>query len=249
MLMHIRNERRNEIGGLSQRKMIMCLMEYEITLLNESVRIQSCSNILLQKHAVNGQPSDTNLVRKALLYSGHGYSLIASCNPFMYIAWNSDTKMYCVCMHAQSCLTLCNPMDCSPPGSPVHGIFQAKIPEYVISYSRGSSWPRDWSLCLLYLLHWRMILYHCATWEAINTQMCYKHPEAENQWQSDSLRFLMRFPSLESCVTLGALDMLSFIICKMGIIMLTSRTHVRSRWHANYRQSVTFQSIYNILSD
>lgn len=86
MLMHIRNERRNEIGGLSQRKMIMCLMEHEITLLNESVRIQSCSNILLQKHAVNGQPSDTNLVRKALLYSGHGYSLIASCNPFMYIA-------------------------------------------------------------------------------------------------------------------------------------------------------------------
>ena len=53
MLMHIRNERHNEIGSLSQRKMIMCLMEHEITLLNESVRIQSCSNILLQKHAVN----------------------------------------------------------------------------------------------------------------------------------------------------------------------------------------------------
>ena len=48
---------------------------------------------------------------------------------------------------AQSCLTLCNPMDCSPPGSSVHGIFQAWILEWVaISFSRGSSWPRDQTL-------------------------------------------------------------------------------------------------------
>ena len=40
----------------------------------------------------------------------------------------------------QSCLTLCDPMDCSPPGSSVHGIFQARTPEWVaISFSRGSS--------------------------------------------------------------------------------------------------------------
>ena len=39
---------------------------------------------------------------------------------------------------AQSCLTLCNPMDCSPPGSSVHEIFQARILEWVaISFSRG----------------------------------------------------------------------------------------------------------------
>ena len=44
----------------------------------------------------------------------------------------------CTCMRAQSYLTLCNPMDCSPPGSFVHGIFQARILEWVaISYSRG----------------------------------------------------------------------------------------------------------------
>ena len=42
------------------------------------------------------------------------------------------------------CLTLCNPMDCSPPGSSVNGIFQAKILEWVaISFSRGSSRPRN----------------------------------------------------------------------------------------------------------
>ena len=51
----------------------------------------------------------------------------------------------CVCvLVAQLCLTLCDPMDCSPPGSFVHGIFQARILEWVaISFSRGSSQPRD----------------------------------------------------------------------------------------------------------
>ena len=49
-----------------------------------------------------------------------------------------------VCVYAKLCLTLCNPMDCSPPGSSVHGIFQAGIKEWVaISSSRGSSQPRD----------------------------------------------------------------------------------------------------------
>ena len=48
---------------------------------------------------------------------------------------------------AQVCPTLCDPMDCSPPGSSVHGILQAKILEWVaISFSRRSSQPRDWTL-------------------------------------------------------------------------------------------------------
>ena len=45
---------------------------------------------------------------------------------------------------AQSCLTLCDPADYSPPGSSVHGIFQARMLGWVaISFSRGSSRPRD----------------------------------------------------------------------------------------------------------
>ena len=45
---------------------------------------------------------------------------------------------------AQLCPTLCNPVDCSPPGSSVHGILQARILEWVaISFSRGFSLPRD----------------------------------------------------------------------------------------------------------
>ena len=52
----------------------------------------------------------------------------------------------CVCLrvHAQSCLTLCNPIDCSLLGSSVHGIFQARIlKKAAIYYSRGSSQPRE----------------------------------------------------------------------------------------------------------
>ena len=41
---------------------------------------------------------------------------------------------------------LCNPMDCNLPGSTIHGVFQARILEWVaISFSRRSSWPRDWT--------------------------------------------------------------------------------------------------------
>ena len=45
---------------------------------------------------------------------------------------------------SQLCPTLCSPMDCSSPGSSVHGILQTRILEQiVIPFSRGSSWPRD----------------------------------------------------------------------------------------------------------
>ena len=54
------------------------------------------------------------------------------------------------CMHAcsvaQLCPVLCDPMDCSPPGSSVRRISQARILEWVsISFSRGSSWPKGWT--------------------------------------------------------------------------------------------------------
>ena len=64
---------------------------------------------------------------------------------------NSETitslRFLSSCVHAkslQSCPTLCNPVDCSPSGCSVHGIFQARILEWVtISFSTGSSQPRD----------------------------------------------------------------------------------------------------------
>ena len=56
----------------------------------------------------------------------------------------SSNLSNCCYLVAKSCLTLCNPMNCSPPGSSVHGISQARILEWVaISFSKGSSRPRD----------------------------------------------------------------------------------------------------------
>ena len=56
----------------------------------------------------------------------------------MYSLFESESEV------VQSCRTLCNPMDCSPPGSSIHGILQTRILEWVaISFSRESSQPRD----------------------------------------------------------------------------------------------------------
>ena len=77
----------------------------------------------------------------------------------VYSKWQRQVKMtgltlamytlYPSLLHAkslQSCPPLCNPMDCSPPGSSVHGILQARILEWAaIPSSRGSSQPRDLS--------------------------------------------------------------------------------------------------------
>ena len=55
--------------------------------------------------------------------------------PISEVKWNEV---------AQSCPTLCDPIGCSLPGSSVHGIFQAIVLKWIaISFSRGSSWPRD----------------------------------------------------------------------------------------------------------
>ena len=69
----------------------------------------------------------------------------------------------CRCLVAQSQPTLCDPMDCNQLGPSAHGISQARLLEWVaISFSKGSSWPRDWTC--IYCLG-RQILCHWATRE------------------------------------------------------------------------------------
>ena len=64
-------------------------------------------------------------------------------------SWGWNTHEWDLCLYsdsevAQSCPTLCDPMDCSLPDFSVHGIFQARVLEWVaISFSRESSQPRD----------------------------------------------------------------------------------------------------------
>ena len=65
------------------------------------------------------------------------------------ISFNSGL-LFLLLLVAQSCLTFCDPLDCSPPGSSIHGISQARILELVaISSSRESSWPSDGTCNLL----------------------------------------------------------------------------------------------------
>ena len=79
-----------------------------------------------------------------------------ACRIFSYV----NSWLWQSVLVAQSFLTLWDPMDCSPPGPSVHGIFQARILEWgAISYSRGSSWPSDQTQ-VSWLLHCKEILYH-----------------------------------------------------------------------------------------
>ena len=60
------------------------------------------------------------------------------------VAAFSNSGLILLAKLLQSCLPLCDPMDCNPPGSSIHGIVQARILEWLaISFSRGSSQPRN----------------------------------------------------------------------------------------------------------
>ena len=78
--------------------------------------------------------------------------------------WISYTCMYpCMCAKLlQSRLTLCNPVECSSPGSSVYGILLARTLEWVAMPSSGrSSWPRDWTCISFGCCMGRWVLYHC----------------------------------------------------------------------------------------
>ena len=68
-------------------------------------------------------------------------SLVLPGKPHIYVYIYTHTHIHaCMLSHVR----LCNPIDCSSPGSPVHGILQVRILEWVVvSYSRGSFWPRN----------------------------------------------------------------------------------------------------------
>ena len=87
-----------------------------------------------------------------------------------FMHWQADslplvppgkTNVSIVSEVAQPCPTLCDPMDCSLPGSSVHGIFQARILEWVaVSFSRGSSQPRDQTHASYVSCTGRQVLYY-----------------------------------------------------------------------------------------
>ena len=92
---------------------------------------------------------------------------------YTYIQWNIiqpwKRKKFCHLQQCVSCVQLfCNPIDCSLPGSSVHGISQATILEWIaFSFSRGSSWARDWT-CTSCIGRWT--LHHWTTREALKRE-------------------------------------------------------------------------------
>ena len=109
---------------------------------------------------------------------------------------------------------LCNLMACSPSGSSVPEIFQARILEWVIiSFSRGSSQPRDWTLSFLHwqvaslpLSHKGSLVYYCLVQTKESLKQCWRRDETEckNPWiRSCSRRVLttsyVSHESLEGC--------------------------------------------------
>ena len=108
----------------------------------------------------------------------------------------------------QLCLNLCDPMDCSPPGSSVHGISQARILEWV-AISRGSSWPRDWT-CFFYI--GSQVLYHWATrkaWANASSEVKTKQNQKSSSLKTETsphrlLRaFLLSLKNRNDVATLG----------------------------------------------
>ena len=97
---------------------------------------------------------------------GTKYRAFSSLSGFVSTGHGYIFYLLCIyaCVHVkllQSCLTLCNPMDCNLPGSSVHGILQARIQEWVAtSFSRGSSQSKDWTRVSRVSCIGRPVLYH-----------------------------------------------------------------------------------------
>ena len=97
--------------------------------------------------------------------------LLKTFSHLLVTATRSPFSVMSVCSVPQLCLTLCSPMDCSLPDSSVHGIFRARILDWVAaSFSRGSSQSRDQTLVacigrqmLYYLSHQRSLLFIMGT--------------------------------------------------------------------------------------
>ena len=107
-----------------------------------------------------------------------------------------------------SCLTLCNPMDCSPSGSSVHGISQAEILEWVaIFISKGSS--QGSNMCLLH-------------WQADSLPLCHLGRPYKSMLLPE---FVLSCPSLTVSTGLFPMSVSLFLPCKQALLHHFPRFH------------------------
>ena len=125
---------------------------------------------------------------------------------------------------SQSCPTLCDPVDCSLPGSSIHGILQARILEWVaISFSRGSSRPRDWTN-VSYLVGRRFTLWatrEAIDWETMETVTGFIFLDSKITTDDDCSHEIKR------CLLLGRKDVTNLdSILKSRDITLPTKIHL-----------------------
>ena len=146
-----RQEHWNGLPFLSPRNNYLFIKRYQFTNILRVLKmfLLHCSNFLKFLHF-----TDQKICFTFLFENNHRFT----------VSWKDSTERCCVlitqfthcvcaCMcacvcvwAAQLCLTLCNPRDCSPPDSSVHGILQGRILECVaVPFSRGSSPLRNWT--------------------------------------------------------------------------------------------------------
>ena len=123
------------------------------------------------------------------------------------------TGCFC-CSVTKSCLTLCDPKDCSLPCSSVHRFSQARIVEWVaISSSRGSSWPRDWTHV------------SCISCVASRFFVC---------WATGEANLYREWPVKESCTvpSASAFSLLQYVLVVEYIKIIHHHTNkqLKKRW-------------------
>ena len=156
--------------------------------------VHSWALTLLYCLCVHTANKNTFITSAQWIYNWEGKFSEGEKNDYIWKTKVCISVCVCVCVYAwkkvkllvtQSCLTLCDPKNCSPSGPSVHGILQARILAWVASpFSRGSSWSRDWT-CVSSIEAWFFIIW------AIRKAQIYVHTHV-----------CMPAQSLQSCPTL-----------------------------------------------
>ena len=141
-----------------------------------------------------------------------------------------NPKAKCVCSKSlQLHPTLFNPMDCSPPGSSVHRILQARILEQVaLPFSKGSSWPKDrtWVSCIADRSFTTWATGEAQKWIILHLKSCSKiAPKCKNgrKPEGPKISIMDNLPSKDGQLdkVLGWLNRSFIFLCKMALVALS----------------------------